>query len=329
MDRMAGSVLLILLIWPTAGWAQQPSTTSAEPTDLAVPSAPRTDGSLPLPSVVPGPKEADILPEAVVSPEPTGWTRPTLEQVKDGSSWPTVWGLASMPVYYAGNRMAPNGLAYDPLFGLDLDFNLGLYHVNTLYIFADTQFWAQKATPGITNPSQGVFDFSKREYDLNIGLACNYWGNWEARVYAYSLNNLNRGDSFNEPAGFRDGVGVENRYYIGDLFFDVARRSFVAVGYLPTRELLGGDGWPFRPSVYARTQLAHDLIRDKLYVSLDADFYCERPVRGRLLWFDAGISYRPFTALRGLEFRVGTENTYDLSVDNWRDLWYVALRFVF
>ena len=40
-----------------------------------------------------------------------------------------------------------------------------------LYGFADATFWAQKAAPGFTNPSQGALDFSKREVDLAGGLA--------------------------------------------------------------------------------------------------------------------------------------------------------------
>jgi hypothetical protein len=61
-----------------------------------------------------------------------------------------------------------------------------------LYLFSDGRFWGQKASPGVTNASQGVFDFSKRELDPDGGLAWNYLGPWQARAFAYSFNNLNR-----------------------------------------------------------------------------------------------------------------------------------------
>jgi hypothetical protein len=212
---------------------------------------------------------------------------------------------------------------------MDLDLNIGLYNVKTVYLFFTSDFWGQKATSGVTNDKQGQFDFSKREFDLTAGVAYNYWDKWEARVYAYSLNNLNRGVYLDQPFGYKDGVGLENRYYIGDLFFDVARRSFVALGYLPTRELVGGDGLGFRPSLYAQMQLAYDLIGEKLFVSMDSQFICKRPLEGKLLWVDAGVSTRPFTRLPGLEFRAGAQETYDLQVDISRQLWYLAIRFVF
>ena len=83
-----------------------------------------------------------------------------------------------------------------------------------VYLFIDTEFWGQRATPGVTNANQGVLDFSKREYDFTTGVAWNYAGAFEARAFAYSFNNLNRGDSATTPIGYTDGVGLENRYYL-------------------------------------------------------------------------------------------------------------------
>ncbi len=257
------------------------------------------------------------------------WNRTTVEQTKDGVYWPTVWGLISVPAFLGGTRMAPNGVAFNPIFAIGFDFNLGLYNQRTVYLFMNNDFWAQRAGAGVTNSKQGSFDFSKREYDLNVGVAYNYWDNFEARVYAYSLNNLNRGNSLSSSFGYQDGVALENRYYIGDIFYDVARRSFVAVGYMPTRQLVGGDGQGFRPSLYARVKLAQDIIEEVLYVSVDSQLICQRPESPKLLWVDAGISYRPFTVLPGLEFRLGSEETDDLQVHIYRNLWYLAIRFVF
>ena len=62
---------------------------------------------------------------------------------------------------------------------------------------------------GITNSSQGNFDFSKREFDFNAGLAWNYFDRLELRASAYSAGNLNRGLSLTSPSGFKDGVLLE------------------------------------------------------------------------------------------------------------------------
>ena len=164
-----------------------------------------------------------------------------------------VWGILEMPFFAGGSRMAPNGVPFNPLFGLNFDFNVGLLPNKELYLFADNKFWAQRSGPGITNSKQGQFDFSKREYDFDFGLAWNYFNNYELRVSAYALNNLNRGDSLSSPFGFKDGIAVENRYYFGNAdIYDVGRLSFVSLGYLPSKSLVGGDGTEFHPGLAAR-----------------------------------------------------------------------------
>src|SRR5260370_2483613 len=122
------------------------------------------------------------------------------------TSWPEVWGTVGLPIYITGNHMAPNGVPFKPLFGLDFDFNIGLLSQKELYLFAENKFWAQRAAPGITNPSQGQWDFSKREYDLLLGVAWTYSDAFELRVSTYALNNLNRGESLSSPFGFKDGI---------------------------------------------------------------------------------------------------------------------------
>ena len=124
------------------------------------------------------------------------------------------WGIVGFRGYAIGEQVAPNGVNFNPFFSLDLNFNLWLCRSHGVYLFNDARFWGQKPGPGITNPTQGPFDFSNRELDFNLGLAWNYWGRWEARFFAYSANNLNRGDSLSSPFGFNDGVCLENRYYL-------------------------------------------------------------------------------------------------------------------
>jgi hypothetical protein len=81
------------------------------------------------------------------------------------------------------------------------------------------------------------------------GLAWNPAGRWEARAFAYSLNNLNRGTSVTAPAGYADGLGLEARYYLsaayealGTAAFYVARAPFVGLGYYPTKDLVDNRG---------------------------------------------------------------------------------------
>lgn len=59
---------------------------------------------------------------------------------------------------------------FDPLFAVNQSFNIGLLPDKKLYLFVDTNFWMQRPGAGITNPSQGNFDFSKREFDVNSGM---------------------------------------------------------------------------------------------------------------------------------------------------------------
>jgi hypothetical protein len=180
---------------------------------------------------------------------------------------------------------------------------------------------------GITNSSQGSFDFSKREFDFNAGLAWNYVDRFEMRASAYSAGNLNRGVSLISPAGFKDGVLLENRYYFGSAnVFDVSRLSFVSIGYYPTKSLVGGDGSDFRPGLFARAYVTHDIPIIRSYVYGDMQFTAERYVKARLLEFDAGFATRPFSQFENLEFRIGNDVTADVQAKTTRDLIYGAVR---
>jgi hypothetical protein len=218
-----------------------------------------------------------------------------------------------------GDHVASNGEEFKPLFSIDLDLNVWLWQREGLYVFGDGRFWGQKAAPGVTNPSQGAFDFSKREFDFDLGLAWNYYGNWEARAFGYSYNNLNRGTSQVAPTGFNDGIGLENRYYLGPAYaalgtreFDEARASFVSLGYYPSKDMVDGDGVQFKPGPFARAYLTCGLYGDIVYLYADGQLIAERSFLPKLLSVDAGVAVRPFARVPRLEFRLGTEDLFDL-----------------
>jgi hypothetical protein len=242
--------------------------------------------------------------------------------------WQHTWGFAAVDVIPVGNKMAPNGAQYDPLFSLDLMLNVALTRDRTWYAYTTGRFWAQKPGAGITNPSQGQFDFSKRQYDLNVGLAWNFYESFEGRVFAYSFNNLNRGFVLDRPYGFIDGAGVEVRWYFPSTNFDQGLFRFLSIGYLPTKELMGQDGEAFKPSLFLSAHLAYDFIPERFYVYTDTDLYFERPAEARLLLVDPGIACRPFESCPCLEFRAGCENVIDLGVGITRSFLYGQARIV-
>jgi hypothetical protein len=241
-----------------------------------------------------------------------------------------VWGFLEFRGIALGSRIAPNGQSYDPCGSLDLDLNVGLLPDKKLYIFGDSRFWLQEATPGVTNDKQGQFDFSKREFDLTGGAAWNYTGPFELRVFGYSYNNLNRGWSPTQPAGYLDGVGVENRYYfLAEDKYDVAKLDFLSVGYLPSKDLIGADGVIFKPGLFARAYLTYDFNFLHSYLYADSQIYAQSGFKPRLIDVDAGLAARPFERFRRLEFQLGTENTVDLDVQHPRTLLYGGVRLAF
>jgi hypothetical protein len=294
-----------------------PLIPSAGPGTLAAP--PPANGAEPAAR-----PEADQASPDIPASEPTGpaVAGPAPEAVLH--RWPLVWGTAGLRGYALGQQTAPNGQEYDQLFALDLNFNCWLWQAQGLYLFSDARFWGQKATAGVTNANQGVFDFSKRELDFDLGLAWNYYGPLEARAFAYSFSNLNRGTSLTQPSGYADGVGLENRLYLGHEyaelgteFFDVARAPFVSLGCYPTKELIDGAGQPFKPGPFARAYVTWDLWGERCYLFADGQFTAKQSFTAKLLQLDAGVAVRPFVQASRVEFRLGTQDTYDLQ---WRDL---------
>lgn len=254
----------------------------------------------------------------------------------DGPIPQAVWGILDMRGFPSGQQVASNGVEYKPLFLLDLDFNIMLWREQGLYLFLDSSFWGQKAAAGITNPSQGSFDFSKREFDLNLGVAWNYTGPLEARLSAYSFNNLNRGNSQLGPSGFNDGVGLENRFYLGEAYanlgtsaFDPARATFLSVGYYPTKTMVDANGNQFKPGPFARAYLTWDLWGEQCYLYGDIQFIAASSFLPTLLNLDAGLAARPFPSVPRLEFRVGTQDMLNLQGRDLETGIYLAIRYLY
>lgn len=243
--------------------------------------------------------------------------------------WPETWGVAGLPVYPTGNRMAPNGVSYRPIFSLTEELNLGLLSAKKLYLFSDGTFWAQHSSPNVT---QNSVDFSKRELDSELGLAWNYVDLLELRASAYALNNLNRGVSTNNGSGGKQGVKLENRYYLNAPDpYDVGRLSFVSLGYIPTENLVGGNGASFRPGVFGGMYLAGDLpiswVSSYLYTG--QQITGQNGATPRLIDLDVGWAVRPLAGFQNLEFRVGYDLTGDVQKHTARNVVYGAVRLAF
>ncbi len=184
----------------------------------------------------------------------------------EGLPWQTAWGLLGLRIIPAGVKTAPNGVLYHPNFSLDGNLNIWLWRAARVYLFLDSRFWGERPEDNVTNGRDGFMGTSKRQFDLSGGAAWNYAGHWEARFSGYSYANLNRGNSLVAPTGFDDGCLVENRYYLsqeydrlGQTGFDVARATFLSVGYFPSKTLTGNDGQTFKPGLMLRAYLNYDL----------------------------------------------------------------------
>ena len=257
---------------------------------------------------------------------PTAQCDPTIARGR-ASGWPEVWGYIDTAWIFDGDRMAPNGVLFEPLFVTSVDLNIGLLPNKKLYLFTDSRFWMQEPGLGITNSNQGSFDFRQCEFDFNAGLAWNYFDRLELRASAYSAGNLNRGLSLTSPSGFTDGVLLENRYYFGSAnMYDVSRLDFISVGYYPSKSMVGGDGSDFHPGLFARAYLTYDIPIIRSYIYGDAQFTAERYAKPRLIELDGGFATRPFTRFENLEFRLGNDVIFDLQANITHDLAYGAVR---
>ncbi len=243
-------------------------------------------------------------------------------------SFRMVWGIAEMDGYF-GQRMAPNGWLYHPDYGVNLDFNIWLWPAAGLYLYDESLFWMGTTHEGL--------NFTKREFDMNVGVAWNYYGRLEARLFGYSQNNLNRGLSPAGSSGFNDGLGLENRYYLNPIYdalgtsdYDLARATFVSIGYFPTKTLTGADGKQFHPALFARAYLTWDIVKERCYLFADIALITERePFNAKLLDTNIGAALRPFWQVPRLEFRAGCLDVWDMQVGNARPVGYINVRYIF
>jgi hypothetical protein len=264
-----------------------------------------------------GPPTAERLP----------FTRSPFDDPPAGRTFRMVWGIAEIDGYL-GNRMAPNGLLYHPDYGVNLDFNIWVWPALGLYVYDESLFWM-----GSTHE----LNFTKRELDFDVGVAWNYYGRLEGRVFGYSDNNLNRGISPAQSAGYNDGFGIENRFYLNPIYnalgtseYDQAKATFVSIGYFPTKTLTGADGLQFHPALFARAYLTCDVVKECCYVYADATFITQQePFNAKLLNTDVGAALRPFHQVPRLEFRAGCLDVWDMQVGNARPVGYLSIRYVF
>jgi len=275
------------------------------------------------------------LPEAVVVSQDRPSTSDVVGQ-SEALPWQTAWGVVGLRVIPSGSKIAPNGEEYKPNFSMDLNLNFWIWRSQGLYLFGDMSLWGETGEYGVTNGRDGWLGTSKREFDLSGGVAWNYAGSWEARAFGYTDNNLNRGQNLLTPIGFTDGFGLENRYYLspeyaklGQTGFDVARATFLSVGYYPSKNMVGNDGKTFKPGLMLRAYLTYDLWDWPCYLFGDTTFISERSFQPKLLFFDLGLAARPFRSWQQWEFRLGAENTADFQAHDVQTLWYASLRFIF
>src|SRR3954470_5774615 len=248
------------------------------------------------------------------------------------SQWPDIWGDLGVRGYATGDRVAPNGVEFEPLFDVKLDLNIGLLPQKKLYLVLGADFWGQRAAPGVTNSNYGDYDFSKREYDISLGVAWNVFDRFELRGSLFTSDNLNRGRSETVAADYENGGVLEARYYLGRNTahnYDTGRLSFVSLGYYPGVNLIGGDGRQFRAGLFAEAYLALDIPILRSYIFLDARATAQDAVDVRLFTIDGGIGIRPIPALPNLELRFGDAFNADINDDITHNLVYGEVRAYF
>jgi hypothetical protein len=237
---------------------------------------------------------------------------------------PTAWGVIGLSGLATGLSAAANGQIYQPLLSLGSDINYGLLPNKQLYLFLANHFGVQQNArrgPGV----------SQRVFDAEYGLAWNYWDSLELRVFGYALNNLNRGTSRTVPEGFKDGVGIANRYYFHypDIY-DITRLGFIDVGYYPSQALVGNNGQSFKPSVFAHAYLTESLptpFTSFLYGGLGVTG--EQGAGVRLFGASFGIGIRPIADRQNLQFSLGDAVSDDLKAGVVRNYVYGSVQLSF
>lgn len=199
-----------------------------------------------------------------------------------------VWGDAGFGYYFLGEKDAPNELIYKPLWHLEMNLNIGKR--STLYLFIESVFYAERPSPGITTHLTRPLEFTKREFDLILGVAKPLFDTGlEIRLWGYSLANLNRGRDKNVPSGFKDGYAAEARYY-----FEIKEFvGYVTGGYYFTKGLVDPSGDYYRPGVFAGVNLIRPIVRG-VSVFGEALVLTEKFTKFREVDSKIGIEFSPF-----------------------------------
>ena len=155
---------------------QQPNQTPTTPQRLPDVQLPMPQTSPDLPGFAPLTAPATNCNRSGTAAPPA--YVPPLPVARHTSLWPEIWGFGGFEVT-VGNRMAPTAFLTPRSSTCREKSTSGLLPDKKLYIYFDMDFWGQAAGAAVTNPAQGSFDFSKRELDMNLGLAWNYWGPWD------------------------------------------------------------------------------------------------------------------------------------------------------
>jgi hypothetical protein len=337
MIRHHRLIIVTMLLWVgSVGFAQLPRPTEIPPSKILTPAEntllPLPDTDLPFPASPAVQRPNLILPGAEA---PIDAAKPTAAEDMFNYFGPVaspqerMWGVMGFRGFYSGQKEAPNGVRYHPLFSLDVDINVAITKDRSFYVFMLTRFWGQSAADGVGNPHQGAFDFSKRQWDLTIGGAWNYYDALELRAFGYSYNNLNRGKWLDQSYGYNDGFGLENRYYFAGTNFDRGIYNYVAAGFYPSKTLVDLEGNEFNPGWYLSASMNVGIWEDFAYGYCVTQLTAQKSGQPKLLYLDAGIAVRPFVVYPALEVRAGAENTYDLEYNIWLPTWYFSLRFGF
>ena len=248
----------------------------------------------------------------------------------ENPAWPEIWGDLGVRGFVPSERVAPNGLVFDPVFESDAHVNLGLLPQKKLYLFVDGDFWAQRAATGVTNSKSGNFDFSKREYDFDAGLAWTPINHVELRGAFFSSNNLNRGVSETMADTHQDGALFSARYYFSNAnVYDTGRLSFVGLGFYPGNNLIGGGGDEFAATLFAQLHMVYELPALRSYFYGDIKVTAEEALQPRLFNVDVGLAARPFPSFPNFELRLGNEIDADIKDHTTRDLFYGGVRAYF
>lgn len=274
-----------------------------------------------------------ILPEALPIPvagdglqESYGEIDPLFPNRFGSGGNKRVWGYVGGRYIGDGEKTAPNGVRYNPCMSLDLNFNFAITADRSLYGYFDTRFWAQTKRDSFLSQDG---DFSSRQLDFSPGIAWNFHGRMEARLSAYSMNNLDRGNSLSNGVGSKDGAAIEGRYWFAGTDFDQGINNFVSIGYYIADDMIGNDGRVWEPAAFVKWSYNIPLWEQRLYVYTMGEFITENPYEAKWLWLDTGISCRPIPHYPMLDLRLGNECTIDIGARESLVTWYFAVRFAF